>query len=222
MILEDITELTRERRRSEKMLRQLIDTLVSVVDRRDPFSANHSHHVAEVAKAIALEMGEDELAAKTVDIAGSLMNLGKIFIPPELLTKTGDLSPQERQTLMSSYLVSVDLLKDVTFEGPVVDTIRDMGETWDGNGPLGKSGENILQSARILAVANAFVGMVSARAYRDAMSFEKVSDILLSDTGSKFDRKPVSALINFLENRDGKEKWAHYRERPEATPDEDA
>lgn len=219
MILEDITELTRERRRSEKMLRQLIDTLVSVVDRRDPFSANHSKHVAEVAKSIAQEMGCDELTAKTVDIAGSLMNLGKIFISPELLTKTGNLTPEERQTLMSSYLVSVDLLQDVTFEGPVVDTIRDMGETWDGNGPLGKSGEDILSTARMLAVANAFVGMVSARAYRDAMTFEKVSDILLSDTGSKFDRKPVSALINFLENRGGKAKWAHYRERPHETDD---
>ena len=220
MILEDITELTRERRRSEKMLRQLIDTLVSVVDRRDPFSANHSKHVAEVAKAIAVEMDCGELAAKTVDIAGSLMNLGKIFIPPDLLTKTGDLTPEERQTLMSSYLVSVDLLQDVTFEGPVVNTIRDMGETWDGRGPLGKEGEEIMDTARILAVANAFVGMVSARAYRDAMTFEKVADILLSDTGSKFDRKPVSALINFLENRDGKAHWAHFRERP-SEPSED-
>ena len=215
MILDDITELTRERRRSEKMLRQLIDTLVSVVDRRDPFSANHSKHVAEVSRAIAEEMGCDELTQKTVDIAGSLMNLGKIFIPPELLTKTGDLTPEERQTLMSSYLVSVDLLKDVTFEGPVVPTIRDMGETWDGKGPLGKEGEDILQTARVLAVANAFVGMVSARAYRDAMTFEKVSDILLSQTGTKFDRRAVSALINYLENRDGKVKWAHYREKPQ-------
>lgn len=222
MILEDITELTRERRRSEKMLRQLIDTLVSVVDRRDPFSANHSQHVAEVAKAVAIEMGCDDVTAKTVDIAGSLMNLGKIFIPPDLLTKTGDLTAEERQTLMSSYLVSVDLLKDVTFEGPVVATIRDMGETWDGKGPLGKAGEDILDSARVLAVANAFVGMASARAYRDAMSFEKVSDILLSDTGTKFDRKPVSALINVLENRDGKSKWAHYRERPQSNDDDAA
>lgn len=222
MILEDVTELTRERRRSEKMLRQLIDTLVSVVDRRDPFSANHSQHVAEVAKAVAIEMGCDDVTAKTVDIAGSLMNLGKIFIPPALLTKTGDLTAEERQTLMSSYLVSVDLLKDVTFEGPVVATIRDMGETWDGQGPLGKAGEDILDSARVLAVANAFVGMVSARAYRDAMTFEKVSDILLSDTGTKFDRKPVSALINVLENRDGKSKWAHYRERPQSSDDDTA
>ena len=215
MILDDITELTRERRRNEKMLRQLINTLVSVVDRRDPFSSHHSSRVAEVAKSIAEEMTADEITAKTVDISGSLMNLGKIFIPSELLTKTGDLSDDERKTLMNSYLVSADLLEDVSFEGPVVQAIREMGETIDGNGPLALKDEGILPAARILAVANAFVGMVSARAYRDAMTFEKVSDILLSETGTKFDRKAVSALINFLENREGKEKWSHYRERPE-------
>ena len=69
-------------------------------------------------------------------------------------------------------------------------------------------------------IANAFVGMASARAYRDAMPFEKVSDILLGDTGTKFDRKPVSALINFLENREGKDKWAHYRVRPKLEREE--
>ncbi|MBL4690853.1 MAG: PAS domain-containing protein [Rhodospirillales bacterium] len=84
MVLNDITELTHERRRSEKMLRGLINTLVGVVDRRDPFSANHSSRVAEVARSIASEMGLDEGGAKTVDIAGSLMNLGKIFISTEL------------------------------------------------------------------------------------------------------------------------------------------
>ena len=215
MILDDITELTHERRRNEKMLRQLIDTLVSVVDRRDPFSSHHSARVAEVSKAIAEEMAADEVTVKTVDISGSLMNLGKIFIPTGLLTKTSDLSDDERKTLMNSYLVSADLLKDVSFEGPVVNTIREMGETIDGSGPLAKSGDDILPTARILAVANAFVGMASARAYRDAMTFEKVSDILLSETGVKFDRRPVSALINFLENRGGKNKWAHYRERPQ-------
>lgn len=215
MILDDITELTRERRRSEKMLRQLINTLVSVVDRRDPFSSNHSSHVAEVAKAIAEEMAVEEENTKAVEIAGSLMNLGKIFISPDVLTKTGNLSDEERDLLMKSHLVSADLLEDVTFDGPVVSTVREMGETLDGSGPLGKTGDDFPMPARILSVANAFVGMISPRAYRDAMTFEKVSDILLEETGSKFDRKPVSALINYLENRGGKQKWAHYRERPE-------
>lgn len=217
MILDDLTELTKERRRSEQMLRQLINTLVGVVDRRDPYSANHSARVAAVSKAIATEMNVDPVEVKTVDIAGNLMNLGKIFIPPDVLTKTDDLTDEERTMLGRSYLDSAELLKNVPFDGPVVDTIRQMGETIDGNGPLGLADADILEPAKILAVANAFVGMVSARAYRDAMPFEKASGFLLGDTGSKFDRKAVSALINYLENRGGREEWAPFRERPVET-----
>lgn len=221
MILEDITELTAERKRSEQMLRELIDTLVSVVDRRDPFSTFHSTRVSEVSRAIATEMGMEEQDIKTVDIAGNLMNLGKIIIPKSLLTKTGDLTDEERDLITHAYLASVDILQNVTFEGPVVQSIREMGETWDGKGPIGLEGDNIIKTARILAVANAFVGMVSARAYRDAMPFEKASNFLLQDSGSKFDRKPVSALINYLENRGGLEDWAHFREKPAILSPED-
>jgi len=214
MVLDDITELTSERRRSERMLRQLTDTLVSVVDRRDPYSAFHSSRVAEVARAIAQEMEVPEDVAATVDISGNLMNLGKIFIPAELLTKTSNLTPDERKQLASSYLVSADLLRHVEFRGPVVETVRGLGEAWDGSGPLGQKGEDILLPARIISVANAFVGMVSPRAYREAMSFEQVSGILMKDSGVRYDRKVVIALINFLENRGGSEKWAHFRQPP--------
>jgi len=214
MILSDITELTYEKRRGEKMMRQLTDTLVSVVDRRDPFSANHSSRVAEVAREIAAEMGLEDIHGKTVDVAGNLMNLGKIFIPEEILTKTEDLSSEERAMLGKAYLTTVDLLEGVEFEGPVVETIRQFGETWDGRGPLGLKEEEIILSARILAVANAFVGMASTRAYRKAMPFQKAADILLADAGTRYDRRPVTALLNFLSNRDGMVRWAHFREAP--------
>ena len=172
------------------------------------------NRVANARDEHSREMGLEEPERKTVDIAGSLMNLGKIFIPHELLVKVGNLTSEERHLISNAYLVSVDLLEGVTFDGPVVRTIRQMGETWDGNGPLGLEGEGILRSSRILNVANAFVGMVSARAYRGALTFEKATDILLG-FGSRFDRKPVSALINYLENRGGAEKWACFREKPE-------
>jgi HD-GYP domain-containing protein (c-di-GMP phosphodiesterase class II) len=214
MVLEDISELSRERRRSERMMRQLIDTLISVVDRRDPYSAHHSTRTAEVAREIAEEMGLSELEVHTVDIAGSLMNLGKIFVPPEVLTKTGNLTDEERELLASTYLVTADLLRDVTFEGPVVKTVLHMGEHWDGTGRFHISGDRIIPTAQVLAVANAFVGMASARAWRPAMEFRKVIDILMQETGSKFDHRPVSALMNFLENRGGIEKWAHFRDPP--------
>ena len=91
-----------------------------------------------------------------------------------------------------------------------------MGETWDGGGPLGLKEEEILVTARVLSVANAFVGMVSARAYRGAMPFPKAADILMEETGAKLDRKAVSALVNFLENRGGMRRWAHFSEPPAA------
>ena len=216
MVVNDITELTHEKRRSEKMLKGLINTLVSVVDRRDPFSANHSARVAEVARAIAGEMGLTPADCKTVEIAGNLMNLGKIFIPTEVLTKATDLTPEERAVVGNAYLTTVDLLQDVTFEGPVVETIRQLGETWDGGGPLGLKGEEILVTARVLAVANAFVGMVSPRAYRGGMPFKRAADILMGDTDKKLDRRAVTALVNYLENRGGMRRWAHYSEAPDA------
>ncbi len=214
LVVDDITELQIARLQSEKMMKELIDTLVSVVDRRDPFSANHSARVAEVSRAIAQEMGLDTVDIKTVDIAGSLMNLGKIFVPEELLMKTEGLTEEERIMVSNAYLTTVDLIEHVTFEGPVIETIRQFGETWDGNGPLGLKEEEIVVTARILAVANAFVGMVSARAYRSAMPFRKASDILMDQSDQKFDRRPVSALVNFLENRGGVRRWAHFRRDP--------
>ncbi len=215
MVLDDITELAQERERSERMLRQLVDTLVSVVDRRDPFSAHHSTRVSEVSGCIAGEMGAPELDVTTVEVAGNLMNLGKIFVPAELLTKTEGLSDDERALLAGSYTVSAELLDGVGFEGPVVETIRQMGERWDGGGSLHLSGEDILSTARILAVANDFVAMISPRAYRGALSFEEVSNTLLEESGTRFDRGPVSALINYLENRGGKDQWTHFRDPPE-------
>ena len=118
MVLDDITEISRERLRSEQMFRQLINTLVGVVDRRDPFSAHHSTRTAEVGTCVAGEMDLSELDTKTIDIAGSLMSLGKIFIPLETLGRGGeDLAPDELETVANSHLVSAELLKDVPFEG---------------------------------------------------------------------------------------------------------
>ena len=218
MVLSDLTELTTERRRSEYMTRQLINTIVSVIDRRDPFSAHDSTRTAEVARCIAKEMELSNIDIKTVDIAASLMSLGKIFIPIDVLSKAEDaMTPEERQMIVGTFGVSADLLEGVPFDGPVVQTIRQLDEKWDGSGALGKAGDEILLTARIVTVAYMFVRKVSARAHHDGMTFEEVCDLLLRETGITYDRRPVSALNNYIDNRNGAETWAHFRDRPEET-----
>ncbi len=216
MVLEDITELSRERERRERIMKQLVETLVGVVDRRDPFAAHHSTRVGEVARAIAQEMGLEEVDLQTVDIAGNLLSLGKIVVPEELLTKTEGLTDDERATLRDSVLTSAEMVRGVEFDGPVVEVLEQLLERWDGSGPKGLKEEEIQLDARIVAVANAFVGMASARAYRAAIPIEDACANLMGDAGAVFDRRPVSALLNYLENRGGRERWAHFAEPPEA------
>ena len=182
-----------------------------MVDQRDPFSAHHSARVAEVASAIAQGMHMSDAAVETCDIAGALMNLGKVTVPKSILTKTGKLSDSELAMVRDSVFTSAELVKGVDFDGPVADTIRQIQEHWDGSGqPDNLAEEGILPTARVVAVANAFVGMVSARAYRQGMSFDEASKALVSGAGTAFDRRPVSALLHYLDIEGGRQRWAHF------------
>ena len=190
------------------------DHIREIGDLSLPMLGAHNVQNALAAVAIASEMGSSEEDVLTVDIAGSLMNLGRVFIPTAVLSKTGELTPEERAQIDSSFLVSAELLEGVSFEGPVVETIKLLGENWDGSGRDGKKGDDILLTARILSVASTFVYMVSSRSYRVSMTFEEAVNSLMQQAGTRFDRKPVSALVNYLDNRGGAETWAHYLERP--------
>jgi HD-GYP domain-containing protein (c-di-GMP phosphodiesterase class II) len=134
------------------------------------------------------------------------MNVGKILVPEQVLTRSGDLSDSEMQQVRASILAGTELLKHVEFDGPVVETLDQAHERWDGKGTRGLSGESILLSARIVAVANAFVALVSARAHRAGLGF----DTLLKETGTEFDRRVVAALISVLDNRGGRADWAEF------------
>lgn len=205
----DITDVVTEREKRARTLQNLVKTLVGVVDRRDPFAANHSMRVAKVAAAIAREMGLSEVEIDTTEIAGNLLNLGKIMIPPEVLAKTGDLTEDERRMLRNTVHMSADILQNIEFDGPVVETLRQAQERWDGSGqPSGLKGEAILVTARIIAVANALVGMISDRAFRQAMSVDQAIEILFKETGKAYDRRVVAALVNYLDNRDGRSQLA--------------
>ena len=210
VVEEDITALVLERERRERTLRELVRALVTVVDRRDPYAANHSLRTAAVARRIAAEMGLDAVTVDTVETAGNLMNVGKILVPEQVLTRSGDLSDSEMQQVRASILAGTELLKHVEFDGPVVETLDQAHERWDGKGTRGLSGESILLSARIVAVANAFVALVSARAHRAGLGFDAAIDTLLKETGTEFDRRVVAALISVLDNRGGRADWAEF------------
>lgn len=215
MVSEDVTATVEEREKRERLMQQLITTLVNVVDRRDPYSANHSARVAKVARAIAAEMDLSPVEVETIATAGAVMNLGKIMVPQELLTKAERLTEEELKQIRDSIQTSADLLEGVEFEGPVVETLRQLQERWDGSGrPRGIKGEEILITARIVAVANAFVALVSPRAHRPGVGFDEAVETLLGEIGRTYDRREVAALVNYLDNRGGRQRWSEFLREP--------
>lgn len=209
----DVTAEITERAKRERALLDLVRTLVALVDRRDPYAAGHSTRVAVVAQAIAREMNLGDVTVQTVGFAGSLMNLGKILVPSELLTRAGRLNDEEKGRVRDSLLATTDFLDGIDFGGPVVETLRQLYEHWDGSGqPCGLAGDAILPEARVVAVANAFVAMVSARAYRAGIGIDQALDDLRAQAGLVFDRRAVAALENAVENRGGRTSWAVFVE----------
>lgn len=215
IVKEDITALERNRIKRELSLKSLVSTLTMIIGSRDPYSATHSERVVEVTNMLCAELNVDDTNAATAELAGAMMNLGKILVPRELLVKPSNLTEDELTIIRSSMLKSADLIKDIEFEGPVSETLTQMQAHWDGSGqPQGLAGDDILLSARLVSVANAFVGMTSARAHREGMDMSEAVKILMDDADKVFDRRPVVALMNYLENKGGKEKWSHFGNPP--------
>src|SRR5690606_838250 len=131
------------------------------------------------------------------------------LITPDLLTRGGVLSDSEREQVRISMQTSADMLQGIDFDGPVVETLRQSQAHWDGSGtPAGLAGEDILITARIIAVANAFIGMISRRAHRAALTVDQAIEVLLGEVGVSFDRRVVAALINYLDNHGGRARWS--------------
>ncbi len=211
----DITTEVTERERRVRALNGLVETLVHLVDQRDPYAADHSIRVGTLAACLAEEMGLDDEERDTARISGTLMNLGKILVPSAMLASGGSLSEEEQQQVRQSIQVTAALLEHVEFDGPVIEALSQSQERVDGLGqPDGLSGDEILEPARILAVANAFIGMISERAHRAGLSVDVACGELLKSIDQAYDRRVVAALINFLDNKNGRAAYEAEGDRP--------
>ncbi len=219
IVEEDITEAVTERERRERTLRHVVRGLLAAVDKRDPHAANHSSMTGSLSRAIAEDMALSPHDIEAAEFAGCLMNLGKILVPESVLTRSGPLSAAERQLVRESMLASVDFVAGIEFDGPVAETLRQVGERWDGTGqPKGLKAEAILLPARIVTVANAYVAMVSPRAHRPGLDIDAALAALFGGIGTAYDRRVVAALANYLDNKSGRVTWSELSAVPLLPP----
>ncbi len=171
--MKDITEFRRRSERMQQQQRSLIEAFIRAEESVDPYLVGHSHRMARLGELLADSMGLSEDVKSTVVMGAQLSQIGKLFIPRELLTKRGGLTQMELAEIHKAPEHAFRLMDGIDFDLPVARALYEMYEHVDGSGyPRGLKGEEILSEARILNVLNAFCAMVRSRSYREGMTDE--------------------------------------------------
>lgn len=183
-------------------LEQSIQTIAATVEARDPYTAGHQRRVAELAVAIAQEMGLDEEQIRGIHFAAIIHDLGKIHIPAEILAKPGRLSEIEFMLIKTHPQEGYNILQDVKFPWPIAETILQHHEKLDGSGyPRGLRGDEIRLEARILTVADVVEAMYSHRPYRAAVGIKAALNEIKTGSGRAYDPRVVETCVLLFEEK---------------------
>jgi len=187
----------------QKAMDGVIHAISLVVETRDPYTAGHQRRVAELARAIAKEMGLSEWQIMGIHIAGLLHDVGKIAVPSDILSKPGKITENEFSIIKNHCQVGYEILQRIDFPWPVTKAVLQHHERMDGSGyPGGLSGEDIVLEARILGVADVVEAMSSHRPYRPALGLDSALQEISRASGILYDTEVVDACLTILKKNE--------------------
>ncbi|HRY12300.1 MAG TPA: PAS domain S-box protein [Syntrophomonadaceae bacterium] len=196
-------DLIRSHEKLEAIFSGTVNALAITTEKRDQYTAGHQHRVATLACEIAREMGLPDKTIDDIRIAGTLHDIGKLYVPLDILSQPGRLSEIEYLFIKTHPTAGYDILKSIPFDAPIAEIIMQHHERVDGTGyPKGLKGEEILLPARIIAVADVFEAMASHRPYRASLGIERALEEIQKNAGVLYDRDVVEACIRLVKNKE--------------------
>jgi putative nucleotidyltransferase with HDIG domain len=180
-----------------EMFTQTIGALAEAVDKRDPYTARHSHRVKEIAVDMGRVMRVSDGELEALEWGGLLHDVGKIGVPDAVLLKQDRLNREERMIMNSHPVLGAQIIAPVTKLAAELPIIRHHHEWYNGSGyPDRLIGDEIPKLARILHVADAFEAMTAARPYRmTPLTNEQALAELRKFAGVQFDPVMVDAFV---------------------------
>ena len=208
-IVRDVTE----RKQAEEALAQsfarlrdalsaTVQATAMIVETRDPYTAGHQRRVADLGRAIAVEMKLTDEQIEGVHMAGMVHDLGKISVPSEILSKPTRLTDLESRLIKTHSQSGYDILKDIEFPWPIARIVLEHHERMNGSGyPNGLKGDQSLPESRILSVADAVEAMASHRPYRPGLGIDAALAEIEANRGVLYDPLVVDACLKLFREK---------------------
>ncbi len=203
-----LEHLFESNRRLRNDLQRMVRALSGAVEAKDLYTEGHLQRVSAYAGAVGRRLGLSPRELELLQIASALHDIGKIGIPEQILNKPGPLEAVEREVVERHPEIGARILESVEGLEPAAPLVRHHQERWDGRRdgefpgyPLGLDGDRIPLGARIIAVVDAFDAMTTDRTYRRAVSAERATAILRTESGRQFDPEVVTVFLAVLDER---------------------
>jgi PAS domain S-box-containing protein len=203
-----------ERKKEEEKLRLTLESLrnahgatiqvmVSAIEMRDPYTSGHQTRTADLARAIATEMGLPHDKIDGIRLAGSIHDIGKLSVPAEILSKPTKLTDLEFSLIKEHSLIGYEMLKDVESPWQLAQIVYQHHERMNGSGyPRNLKGDEILIEARIMAVADVVESMASHRPYRPSLGIEAALEEIEKNKGILYDDAVADVCLRLFREKD--------------------
>ncbi len=192
-------------KKNKQFLEGTVLALASAVEKRDPYTAGHQKRVATLACAIARELSLSEDVIQCLNIAGVLHDIGKIYVPAEILSKPARLTNAEYDIVKEHPKIGAEILKPIDFPWAVSEIVLQHHERLDGSGyPNGLKMDSILLEARILAVADVVEAMMTHRPYRPAWGVDVALKEIIANKGILYASDVVEACVKLFKEKEFK------------------
>ena len=196
---EALTELAAAKKLSEGEFLMAIQSLAAALEAKDPYTAGHSHRVAQFAVLIGRRLGLQEKELEDLHTVALLHDIGKIGIAETLLNKPGVLNQREFDAIRNHPTIGARILAPISRMAPYILATKHHHERYDGRGyPDGLRGDELPLSVWIMSVSDAFDAMTSSRPYRKAQPRAFAVDQMTRGRGTQFHPDCVDALLSIL------------------------